>query len=383
MNYENHTTPKKSSDGNFVIRYSMRKASPETARLSIRSSDFLDPERKPEVWRFFLDQANVANMHRGACLGKEAGKPCALIVMVRRNDVICTRENIVGAIEPRWNYYRIGNHFELIPMELPNRCHSRKEIGVILTNHDLREPYEMEVSDFDLEKFFSQRHPHWLQEIARRQIFHWEQNKPKKFFRFAFIPFAPSEAAGEDIGRCVTKAPCAALARFQDRLSAKQLAHCLSRAPAAAVIYAFEKIPVEKRRTFLLDHAKEALLHSATRLSDEELGFCASLDMFTAFRCRTKMEPERRALLLAHSYLIIQFGNNGASLTSLQSEIRASIMEFPAQWRASDPAGFSSILEGLSKCVGLSLDTETMTNLLQKTEGADRLEIAQLIASKI
>lgn len=311
-------------------------------------------------------------------MGKEAGKPCALIVLVRRNDVICTRENIVGAIDPKWNYYRIGNHFELIPMEFPNRCHSRKEIGVILTNRDLREPYEMEVSDYDLEKFFSQRHPHWLHAIARRQIFHWEQNKPKNFFRFA-----PSEAAGKDIGRCVTKAPCAALARFQDRLSANQLAHCLPRAPAAAVIYAFEKIPVEKRRIYLLDYAKEALLHSASRMSDEELGFCASLDMFTAFRCRIRMGPERRALLLAYSYLIIQFENNGTSLASLQSEIRASITEFPAQWRASDPGGFLSIFEGLSEYVSMSLDTETMTKLMRKTGGADRLEIAQLIASKI
>lgn len=360
------------------INYNARRTSKSTARISIQSSYSLDSKQKPEIWRFFLNSSEYPEMHRGAIIGKEPGRTCVFVVSVWKNDLICTREKLSGAEDHRWNYYRVGDSFQLIPLGLPNRCHSKHEIGKLLTNIDTRDIYEMEVSDRDLEKFFSETHPNWLQDIASRQIFHWENNKPKKYFRFA-----PFKVASTNICRCVKLAPCTALARFKKILNPGQLAECLKRSPAEAVRYAFKQIPLKKRRSLLLHHAKEALLYSISHLSDEDLRYCASLDMGTAFQCRLHVDFERRASILAHSYLIIGYGNCGSSLKSVQEEIRKSLEDFPGEWRASDPDGFSSIFRGLLEFVGMEVSPGTMAVLLEKTEGEDRLEIARLIASNI
>lgn len=358
--------------------YSIRKISRSFARIAIESSPSLDPRRKPEIWRYYLDGAGIPQMHKGAIIGKEAGENCALIILVSRGDLICVREKVVAVENHQWRYYRIGERYELTPKNLPNRCMSKKEIALLIENSDLREDHEMEVTDDDLRRVFSQKHPDWLQRITQRQLAHWQKHKLAKFFLFA--PLVGEEI---DIDQCAKIAPFAALARYQERLSRKQFAQCISRSQIGAVMYAVDKIPSSKRRTYLLNHPREALLYSARKLSNSDLRFCASIDMVTAFRIRDKMEPERRALLLAHSYLLAGIEKSGNSLTALQDEIRVSIAQHPEQWRASDPEGFPSIFEGLAEYVGMWIDHATLRVLLENTGVNDQHVIAQFITHGI
>jgi len=148
-------------------------------------------------------------------------------------------------------------------------------------------------------------------------------------------------------------------------------------------MFALDKIPPHERGSYLLDHPKEALQFAADSLSDVELAFCSQFDMITAFRCRTKMTPERNAILLAHSYLIAFSESAGRSLSDLHEEIRASIIGFPQQWRNSDPGGFPSIFLGLSEYLSMEPDPVIVTALLIKTEPEDQQAIANFIASQI
>lgn len=358
--------------------YTVRKTSRTTARIAIESNAFIDTMRKQEIWRFFLDGYGNAEMHKGAVIGREPDKTCALLIWVSRGDVICLREKLIGMEDHQWRYFRIGNAYDLIPLEIPNQCLAKHEMLYYLENVDLRESYEMAPTDDDLVKFFAQKHPKWLQLIADNQIQHWQTHKPKKFFRFA--PVATVEG---DISRCVKISPFAALARFQDRLTAYQLACCISRSPKGAVMFALDKIEAEKRKAFLIDHAKDALLHAAEKLSDADLHLCSSMHMFTAFQIRDRMPPHRRAIVLANSYMIAFFASRGLPMDPLHEEIINSICEHPAQWRASDPAGFSSIFKGLSERIDMTFDSGMIATLFKKTAPADQQALAEFISSHI
>ena len=361
-----------------TTNHAVRRTSRNTARIAIESSAARDPARKPEIWRFYLDSSGVPQMHRGGILGRKAGKTCALVINVRPGDLICVREKLAGIVDHQWRYFRIGNSYEPIPADLPNRCLSKREAITHLKNTDSRETHEMEFSEEDLRKLFVQRHPDWLQRIACRQLSHWRTSKPEKFFLFA-----PGEIAGVDIPLCVKIAPYAALARFQDRLDRKQLEHCLLHSPLGAVKYAVGMIARRKRRHYFSKFAREALLYSADRLSETDFMYCVALEMGTAFQTRNRMSPERRALVLAHSYLIVGAGYSGDALARLHEEIRESIVEHPAQWRASDPQGFPSIFQGLLEYVNMKIDPITILTLLRTTDPADQKAIAQSIVQGI
>lgn len=360
------------------MRYSIRKTSSTTARLSVESSTSLDPSRKPTIMRFYPGETSPARISTGAVLGREADKTCALIVHVRPGDLIGVREKLVQVEDYRWRYFRIGSHFHPASLDLPNRCVSQQECSALLTIAETVELDQIDFCDEDLQTFFAQKHPHWLQTIVDRQINHWNLHKPDKFFRLASLP-----DAGRNIARCVEESPIAALARFQDRLDENQLSNCLLRCPRAAVMFALDEVPLLKRESYLSDHPREALLFAADKLSDAELALCAMFDMFTAFRCRTKMTPERHAILLAHSYLIAYSEILGGSLAGLHDEISTSIIRFPKQWRDSDPGGFPSIFSGLMDHLNMDLDSTVVSALLEQDESGDRQFIANLIASRI
>ncbi len=360
------------------MNYTIRRTSPTTARIALESSEGIDPARKPEIRRFSPGRTSVAEMSTGAVLGREPGKTCALIVHVRLQDLICVREKLREPDGHCWRYFRIGSEFIPVALDLPNRCLSKQECLPFLSIKETDELDQIDFTDEGLRSFFAQRHPAWLQAIADRQIAHWQQHKPDKFFRLA-----PTEAAGSDIPRSVAESPFAALARFQDRLNKTQLTRCLRRCPRAAVMFALDKIPPCNRKRLLVEHAKDALLFAADRLADDELALCAKYDMFSAFQCRNRAAPERQAILLANSYMIASSPTMGNALAAIQEEMRASIIGFPDQWRASDPGGFPSILCGLMDHVGMDFDPEIINALLKTASSEDQQALTQVIAPLI
>lgn len=360
------------------MRYSIRKTNTAAARIAVESSPALDPSKKPEIWRFFPGETSLAEMSKGAVLGREASQTCAYVIHVRPDDLICVREMLVGIEDYCWRYFRIGQGYKPLALDLPNRCLSKRECSTLLKVTAPNEPDQTDCDDLSLRAFFAQRHPDWLQEIADRQIAHWNKNKPDKYFRFV-----PTEVAEREIPRCVKVSPYAALERFQHRLDRAQLSSCLINCPRAAVMFATDKIPLSKREDYLIDYAKEALLFAADKLSDQELGLCASIEMFAAFHYRTWQAPDRRAILLANSFLVSFFATHGAPISDIQEEIRKSILEFPRQWSSSDPEGFPSILKKLEKHVEMEIDPMLISELLETADPEDRKGLADYIVSSL
>lgn len=361
-----------------TMKYNIRKASATTARLAIQSSLTIDPSRKPEIRRYYPGKNNLPAISRGAVLGRKTGHACALIVDVRPRDLIGIRENHLGTEDCTWLYFRVDADYRPVALNLPNCSISQEECAQLLKITETLELDQVDFTDDTLQRFLNQKHPGWLQEVVDRQIAHWREQKPEKFYRLA-----PMALAARDIAGCVRASPLAALARFKDQLNEAQLARCLIKSPKGAVMFAMEKIPPSKREKYFLDHAHEAMKFASHILTDKELNYCASIHMFSAFELRTTMSPERRAILLANSYMVSFFADFGNSHEALLSEIRRSLVEFPRQWCESDRGGLPAILEGLKTFANFPHDPALISELLEKAEPKDRKVLVDYLVSKI
>ena len=360
------------------MNYAIRKTSPHTARIAFESKASLNTTKLPEIWRFFPSNWRRTTMRVGVVLGHEEGKTCALIVHVRANDLIGINAQHSGVEDFSWSYYRIDQAFQPLALDLPNRRLYSHECAEILHCHDTSTLDRFDMGDHSLRSFFAQQHPEWLQKIADRQILQWQCNKPDSFFLLA-----PQALVEREIPRCVEVAPFAALARFKHRLNKTQLALCVLRSPKGAVRFATDEIPPLLREVFLIDHAQEAMEYAANKLTDDELKLCAFVDSFAAFRCRGKMPPNRRAIMLANSYRYAFIANYGGSMADLQNEIRTSLIESVEQWLGCDPKGFGSILNGLEQHVGMHFDHATLTAMLEEMGPERGQPLADHIASRI
>ncbi len=360
------------------MKYSIRKTTRTTARIAFESIRSLDPSTPPEIHRYLPCPWELVSTDTGHILGFEKGKTCALTIHIRRNDFIALKQQSVDSEDPCWSYFRIGQDFQPVALDLPNRSLSLQESAEMLSTDSGGDSEPFESRDEALIRFLAQKHPAWLQSILERQLRNWHDHKPDHFYRFA-----PMEDAGRDLDRCVAASPFAALGRFKARLTQAQLAICVDESPKGAVMFAIDSIPVLQREDYLRDQAKEALKFAADKLSDLELGHCARIEMLTAFRRRARMENHRRAIMLASSYPISFIAMDGQSQADLQAEVRQSLLDYPDEWRASDSNGFPSILKGLKQYVGISLDIMIITALLPRVRPADQQALLALVAAMI
>jgi len=360
------------------MKYTIRKTSPTTARISIESSPSLDPAKKPEIWRFYPSECGIAFMSTGMALGRKTGKTCALVVHVRPHDLIAIREKLLGVKQESWEFYRIAGNFHPQVLSHPSRCISIQECMELLHIKNTNELVQFDSQEGPLRSFLAQRHPHWLQQIVDRQLTHWRDTKPESFFRLA-----PRAVVARELPRCIEVPPMPALAHYKGLLNKHQLASCIRRSPKAAVMFAFNRIPSSKRRDYIIDNAKEAIECALEKLSDEEFRLCAHINPWTAFRRREQMDPRRQAVTLAYFYPYAFVDNFGGSLADLQHETLLSLLRFPDQWRACDPMGFPSILKGLHDNLGIKYNQFTFNTLLGKVAPEDRPAIANFFAAFI
>lgn len=357
------------------MNYSVRKTGPNAARIAIESSPFVDHKIKPEIWLFTPRSWNLLSIWDEAVIGRAENTTCALVFTARRHDVIATREMLLDGRETAWNYYRIDSNFRLQPISNESSAESGIA-GPAQLDAQNEEPQPNGSEEEEFRRFFTQRHPRWLQEIVDRQIRQWRESSPDRFFRFA-----PDALVERGIKSCVAEAPFAALARFKHVLNELQIQDCISRSPRGAVIHAMEHVPEEKRENYLVGYAKEAIRFSAEKLTDRELARCAWIDMRTGFALRTRFSHDRRAILLANSYPINFHEGPTTPFSDLHREIGESLTEFHEQWKASDPAGFPSIFRNLREQLSMSLEPHTFSALMERIGPDDQAAVANFVAS--
>ena len=358
------------------MKYNLRKTTSNTAILAFEA--FHSPEyRSPEIKRHLPKMRDLVATTIGDVLGLDEGEPCALIIEVRVADLLAIRDTHPRTGHSRYTNIRIDRSFLPVRLAIPDSSPPLARHDTLLWVNRAVD-FTPKSTDQRLRGLLARKHPIWLQRIVDRQLLQWRRDDPDSYYNFAPMP-----EVERDFDRLLEIAPFAALARFKGRLCPEQLARCMADSPKGAVIHALNEIPQRAREDYLVNNAKEALEFAGDKLTDKELGMVARIEMWTAFSRRRRMSGRRRAMMLASSYCISFLAGSAEPLPALQAEVRQSLLEYPAQWRASDPYGFPSILNGLQTYLKMGLDYNLILALMAKVGPDDRSELAGILASMI
>jgi hypothetical protein len=152
------------------MTYTHKKTGEKTGRIVFESSSFLVPVRKPEIVRYDIDKSGNPNVTRGVILGRQAGKSCALVIDVRRRDIVSIRENICGLTDFSWRYFRVDDDFQPLPLNIPNHRITVAEFEVMRESYDSVDVPQVDLSEEFMRSFLAEPHPEWLAHILTRQI---------------------------------------------------------------------------------------------------------------------------------------------------------------------------------------------------------------------
>ena len=358
------------------MKYNIRRISRNTAILTFEASH--SPEfRPPEIKRYLPKIRDYVAATTGDILGLQENKPCALIIEVRIDDLISIRDTHPQSGNSRYTNFRIDGNFLPVRLATPNRPMPLEGYNKLLRINRAVD-FIPQSTDRRLRGFFSRKHPKWLQRITDRQLAEWRREDADSYYNYA-----PMHKVARYIKRLPEIAPYAALARFKSHLSPQQLGKCIRNSPGGAVTYAIDDIPPLAREDYLTSNAQEALEFAADKLTDHELGIVSRIEMFTALSRRYRMSGRRRAIMLASSYCMCFVAGGAEPLPALQNEIRKSLLTYPAEWRASDPHGFPSILRGLQTFVKMGFDYNLILALMATAGPQERQELAGIVAAMI
>ena len=356
------------------MKHTHKQIGENTGRIVFESSVFLVPDRKPEIVRYAIDKSGKPYVTRGAVLGRQSGKPCALVIDVRRRDIVSIRENICVLTGFSWRYFGIDDEFQPLPLSLPSRRITVAEFGSMRGTYNDGGVPQVDLSEESMRSFLAETHPEWLDHILTRQINYWRVTKPASLFRLA-----PAHMTENDLRNCVRKEPFLALAHSKHRLTKGQLAACVRGSLRGAVMYASEMLTPEQLEESIYEHPKEAILFVWNKLTDGELRICASNHPFTAFRMRVKMPPEKRAIMLARSYQYTFLANFGKPLPGLQEEIIDSIIHYPDEWLRCHNNDYGKLFHGLEVYVDLKNRSWIAMTLLEGMAEEHRPLLARFV----
>lgn len=331
-----------------------------TGRIVFESSASLVSDKKPEIARYYIDKLRSPNISRGSVLGRESRRTCALVINVRRGDIISIRETIRGLQDYQWRHYRIGDNFQPLALDLTNRRITVDEFVGMTKASDGEDVPQIDLSKKTMREFIAETHPDWLNQILIQQFAHWRTNKPASLFRLA-----PSHMTESDLRICVRKEPFLALAHSKHRLSKRQLARCVRASLKGAVMYAPEMLTPSQIKESIYEHPKETIRHVWDKLTVEELRLCATNHPYTAFKMRIKMPLEKRAIMLARSYQYSFLADFGKPLAPLHAEIVDSLTHYPDEWLCCHNNDYGQIFRGLKIHVKLEVNAKVCTALLE------------------
>lgn len=331
------------------MNHTHKQIEEKTGRIVFESSAFLVPDRKPEIVRYDIDKSGNPNITRGAVLGREAGKSCALVIDVRRQDIVSIRENILGLTGFSWKYFKVDDEFQPLPLSLPNRRITVSEFVDMSGSCDDDGVSQVDLSEKSMRSFLAESHPDWLDQILTRQINYWRATKPVSLYRLA-----AAHMTENDLRNCVRLEPFLALAHSKNRLTKRQIAGCARKSLKGAVMFASEMLTAAQLKESIYEHPKETLRHVWDKLTVEELRLCATNHRYTAYKMRIKMPPEKRAIMLARSYQFSFLADYGKPHALLHAEIIDSIMLYPDEWLLCHDNDYRKIFDGLKTHVDLN-----------------------------
>lgn len=322
---ESKTQPNKT---NNIMNYTHQQIDETTARIAFQfMSQANGSGCQPAIDRIYFNRASDPVIVPGFVLGPDGRTPCALIVDVKRRDLIVIRESVHGIGPPTRSFYCVDDSFRPQALDLPDPGPTYEEwlsLIQVSTGGDTGK----EFVDDGIRAFMADSgHPDWLAQIVARQLGHWRAQEPELLIRFA-----PTSLGDDEIPRCVDEAPQVALAYLKDRLSDAQLARCIAKCPKDAIQYAFEHLTSLQVEEAVMNHPKDLLHHAAGQLSPAQLRSCATSAPYDAFCMRSGMSADRQAILLARSFDCPRMNEFDLPYPELQVEILNSLMDYPDEW---------------------------------------------------
>jgi len=344
-----------------MMKHTCKPLDPSTARLVFEYREGFHTWRKLTISRIFFSGPGGPVTSQGAILGRDEGKPSALIIDVHQRDLVVIRSRERKEGDFTYQYFRIGH--DCVPRRLELACTSHLQQEVIdqveLCNIDADR--QVDSCDLVLMEFLAESHPAWLDDILSRQIEHWRQNKPERF-----LILAPSRATSAEIALCIINHPLIALAHFKNCLSRRQIKSCVRRSLRGPVMHAFKELPPDLVNKAVVDHPQEMIRYAASKLTDSQLFECAQLAPYAAFRCRLGMPPARRAAMLAISYPYCAFYYYGKPAV-LRAEFIESITNHPAVWLSFHDQSYSELFGRLRDRLGLIMTASDLRGIMKET----------------
>ena len=332
-----------------------------TARMVFEYKDGYHIWRHLSIYRIFFCGSGRPAVSQGVVLGRDVGKPSALILDVHQRDLVAICTNDLKGGKFICQYYRIGRNW--VPRRLKLTCtdYFHQQVVNRIQLCDIAPDNQVDSSDCTLQDFLAETHPAWLKDILCRQIQHWHLNRLERFFCLA-----PSRATYDEIRICINDYPAHALAHYKQQLTRRQIRSCVRRSLRGAVMHAFEELSPSLVEQAVVDHPHEMIRYAASKLTDSQLERCAQLAPYAAFVCRAGMPPARQAAMLAISYpycAIIYFNHHPA----LRSEFIQSITFHPAKWLSYHSHSYTKLFRRLRNRLGLKLSASDLQGIMNRT----------------
>lgn len=340
----NHQHDLRETQTQKPMTYTIQEIDEKTARLIIQWTPRPNVCARPIALRHCYDDQGCLDRTKGAVLGYDATLPCALLLFVRRGDLISLGEKIVGGTSASWTHYQIRPDFTL--EAIANE-------GSILSAAKLREWMLPDVTSFHqapgdddaLREFINDPyHPSWLLRIIERQQKKWRTNRLSKFYNLV-----PSEVPVAEIPQVVKLAPGAALRFFGTKLTKRQIRNCVRRDLTSAIVHAFEHLPPTQFKKALRNHPGILLTHQGNRLPANLISHCVRYDPFVAFNVRNSFKPAIHARVLAAT-CCLPFGLfRSGDVSQLPTEIAFSFLLYPVEWLETYHHDFSELFRVIER----------------------------------
>jgi len=344
-----------------MMKHTCKPLDSTTARIAFQHPGGYHTWRKLSIYRIsFYGSGNPAVI-QGAVLGRDEGKPSALIIDVHQRDLVMISAKDHNDGNFICQYYRIGRDWVPRRLDLTYSNYSHQQVIELIELCDIAPDLQFDSWDWILRDFLTDTHPAWLSEILSRQIEHWHLNKLERFFSLA-----PSRATYDEIRICMKDYPAHALAHYKHLLTKRQIRSCVRRSLRGAVMHAFEELSPSLVEKAVVDHPHEMIRYAASKLTDSQLERCAHSAPYAAFVCRSGMPPARQAAMLAISYpycAIIYYNSHPV----LRSEFIQSITMHPKAWLSFHDHSYSKLFRCLRNRLGLKLSAADLSGIMNGT----------------
>ena len=359
------------------MKHTCKPLDSTTARIAFQHPEGYHTWRKLSIYRISFYGTGSPVVSQGAVLGRDVGKPSALILDVHQRDLVVIRARDQKDGNFICQYFRIGRDWKPRRLDLTCSHYSHQQVVDLIEICDIASDRQVDSSDWILMDFLTETHPTWLNEILSRQIEHWHLNKLERFFSLA-----PSRATYAEIRICTNAYPALALAQYKHLLSRRQIKSGVRKSLRGAVMHAFEELSPSHVEKAVVDHPHEMIRYAAHRLTDSQLERCAQLAPYAAFDSRSGMSAARQAAMLAISYpycAIIYYNSRPA----LRSEFIQSITMHPKAWLSFHNQSYSELFRCLRNRLGLNLTASELRGIMKEAPEEYHQSIMDHIAGQI